>query len=130
MVVNMNMRGSEEGNINQYLSDTIGSVFPSVYTVDVDGSTNRELFASASPDIAERLQQSVSNIPDRELRQMMERVSEEMRPYQAGSYCMTDDKAPVELLGMQVIDELIQEEVQYYKDIFRREGLPGLIRAL
>ena len=27
MVVNMNMRGTKEGNINQYLSDTIGSVF-------------------------------------------------------------------------------------------------------
>ena len=35
MVVNMNMRGSKEGNINQYLSDTIGSVFNTVYTVDV-----------------------------------------------------------------------------------------------
>ena len=43
MVVNMNMRGSGEGNINQYLSDTISSVFGNVYTVDVDGSTNREL---------------------------------------------------------------------------------------
>ena len=42
MVVNMNMRGSGEGNINQYLSDTISSVFGNVYTVDVDGSTNRE----------------------------------------------------------------------------------------
>ena len=27
MVVNMNMRGSEEGNINQYLADTISNVF-------------------------------------------------------------------------------------------------------
>lgn len=40
MVVNMNMRGNNEGNINQYLSDTIASVFDHIVTVDVDGSTN------------------------------------------------------------------------------------------
>ena len=44
MVVNMNMRGSGDGNINQYLSDTIGQVFDAEYTVDVANTTNRELF--------------------------------------------------------------------------------------
>ena len=34
MVVNMNMRGSDEGNINQYLADTISNVFSNVYTAD------------------------------------------------------------------------------------------------
>lgn len=43
MVVNMNMRGSGDGNINQYLSDTIGQVFDAEYTVDVANTTNREL---------------------------------------------------------------------------------------
>ena len=43
MVVNMNMHTDEEGNINQYLSDTIASVFDTVYTVDVAHTTNREL---------------------------------------------------------------------------------------
>lgn len=42
----MNMRGQKEGNINEYLADTIAQVFSDVYTVDVAGSTNRELFAS------------------------------------------------------------------------------------
>lgn len=51
MVVNMNMRGSEEGNINQYLADTISNVFSEVYTVDVADSTNRELFASNNADM-------------------------------------------------------------------------------
>ena len=33
----------------------------------------------------------------------------EARNYDKGSYILTDDKAPVELLGMQVIDEMIKE---------------------
>ena len=43
---------------------------------------------------------------------------------------MTDDKAPVELLGMRVIDQLIQEEVAYYKDIYERDGINGLLEQI
>lgn len=43
---------------------------------------------------------------------------------------MTDDKAPVELLGMQVIDELIQDEIQDYVTIYREQGIRGVIDAL
>ena len=41
---------------------------------------------------------------------------------------MTDDKAPVELLGMRVIDDLIQRELVYYKELFKREGIQGLLQ--
>lgn len=127
MVVNMNMRGSGEGNINQYLSDTIASVFGHVYTVDVKGSTNRELFASDNRDMVNLLEKNMSLSEDEELYAMMERVDENLTVYEGGNYIMTDDKAPVELLGMQVIDALIREEIGYYKEIFEEEGIKGLL---
>ena len=130
MVVNMNMRGSGEGNINEYLSDTIASVFGNVYTVDVAGSTNRELFASDNPEMTGLLKSNLSAAEDEELRAMMERVEEKLIHYEAGGYIMTDDKAPVELLGMQVIDALIQEELGYYKAIFEKEGIKGLLNQV
>lgn len=130
MIVNMNMRGTKEGNINQYLADTISNVFDYVYTVDVAGSTNRELFASASGEILRTMQDNLALCRDEELSAMMNQVSEHLTAYQPGSYLMTDDKAPVELLGMQVIDDLIQDEVRYYKDIYEREGLQGLLNRL
>jgi hypothetical protein len=43
---------------------------------------------------------------------------------------MTDDNAPVELLGMQVIDELIQDEVSYYKNIYDENGISGVFEML
>ena len=43
---------------------------------------------------------------------------------------MTDDKAPVELLGMRVIDEIIHAEVATYKEIYRTRGLQGLLEVL
>ncbi len=130
MVVNMNMRGSEDGSINQYLSDTIASVFDEVYTVDVNGSTNRELFASSNSAFIENLKINKENIDDTHLYYMMQNILDNLEKYNAGKLVLTDDKAPVELLGIKVIDELIKEEVLYYKDIFKKEGLEGLLEYL
>ena len=130
MVVNMNMHGNKEGDINQYLADTIANVFDNVYTVDVAGSTNRELFASQHSDMIEVLSDHVENLSDAGLQNMMQRVADNSSAYVTGDYLMTDDKAPVELLGMQVIDQLIQEEVAYYKDIYEEQGINGLLEHL
>ena len=126
----MNMRGTQEGEINQYLADTIASVFETVYTVDVTGSTNRELFASKSPYLLEAMQDNVALAPDTRLADLMDRVSEGMTAYEPGDYLMTDDRAPVELLGMRVIDEIIREEVEYYRGIFERDGIRGLLEQM
>ena len=130
MVVNMNMHGNKEGDINQYLADTIANVFDNVYSVYVAGSTNRELFASQHSDMIEVLSDHVENLSDAGLQNMMWRVADNSVAYAAGDYLMTDDKAPVELLGMQVIDQLIQEEVAYYKDIYEEQGISGLLEHL
>ena len=130
MVVNMNMRGSGKGNINEYLSDTIASVFKDVYTVDVNGSTNRELFASDNQQMLQAFQDKTATLENRELKELMLDVLEQSKLYHAGKYIMTDDKAPVELLGMQVIDQLIREEVAYYKKIYEKDGIQGLLEQL
>lgn len=130
MVVNMNMRGNQEGNINQYLADTIASVFDEVYTVDVKGSTNRELFASNDSQMMSYFSSNRESIAEEELALLMGEVEEELTAYEAGGYLMTDDQAPVELLGMQVIDELIQGEAAYYKRIYKESGIKGVLQNL
>lgn len=58
---------------------------------------------------------------------MMQSLEKELDVYEKGEYLLNDDKAPVELLGMQVIDGLIQNEIGYYKEIFREDGIKGLL---
>lgn len=130
MVVNMNMRGNDDGDINQYLADTISAVFGNVYTVEVDNSTNRELFASDNNDMMSVLNDNISGIKDADLRFMMNKVRDNSIAYNAGKLIMTDDNAPVELLGMKVIDKIIRDEVAYYKEIFDENGVQGVIDAL
>ena len=130
MVVNMNMKGSSEGNINQYLADTISDVFSEVYTVDVKYSTNRELFASNNKEVLARMAKNMEMEEQAELISMMDQVNVGLIPYASGSYIMTDDKAPVELLGMKVIDELISDEVSYYRSIYESGGIKALLEKL
>ena len=128
MVVNMNMKGDREDSIHRYLSDTISSVFPWVRTVDVVGSTNQELFACMTEpaDFAGQ----IAKEEDAALAAMMQRVADGLQTYKAGNRIMTDDRAPVELLGMRVIDDLIREEVERYRKIYEEGGLEALLNEL
>lgn len=136
MVVNMNMKSDGEDSINAYLADTIASVFDSVAIVDVAGSTNRELFAAQSAEVILGLEDDVEKAAlqdaraDLELSEMMGKVTVSLEPYVAGNRILTDDKAPVEVLGMHVIDELIADELGYYKGIFRENGIKGLLEMM
>ena len=131
MVVNMNMRGSGEGSINEYLCDTIASVFSTVYKVDVAFSGNTEVFASDNEDMMVTMAGNALSEKDSDLFLMMaKRVGEYLEEYEGGDLIMTDDKAPVELLGMKVIDEMIQDEVSYYKEIYKERGLSGIMEIL
>ena len=141
MVVNMNMytdedgdgalqATSEEASINTYLADTISSVFDNVVTVKVPGATNRELFASDSSDFIERLDSNIAMEENETLKAMMQRVEDTYVPYVSTGHLMTDDKAPVELLGMKQIDLIIKDEVSYYRNIYETKGLKGLLELL
>lgn len=130
MVVNMNMRASGEKSINSYLSDTISTVFPSVYTVDVKGYTNRELFALNEDLDADTLNDRLDRIGDPDLKVLLKKVCENLRQYRRGDLLLTDDKAPVELLSMRAIDQIINDELAYYKKLFREKGIQGVLNEL
>ena len=127
MVVNMNMRSDSSDGINSCLADTISSVFGQVCTVDVSDSTNRELFASDTPHMLTLLEDNTEKLENEPLKALMYTVREGLVTYIPGGRILTDDKAPVELLGMKVIDDIIQEELVYYKEAFAEKGIRGLL---
>ena len=131
MVVNLNMRSDAKDNINYYLCDTISRVFRYNYTVEVAQTTNRELFAFNNHDLLDNLNENIKAETDSSLKYFIENyVIKNLKEYEAGNLLFTDDKAPVELLGIEVIDTLIQDETEFYKQIFRQQGLKGLLEYL
>ncbi len=130
MVVNLNMRSDTKDNINYYLADTIGQIFPNIMMADVQKNTNRILYASLNDDMLLKFQNGVAAEENEDLIYMMSKVQESLFSYEPGDLILTDDKAPVELLGMEIIDEIITDEVAYYKSIYKEEGLSGLMNSL
>ena len=131
MVVNLNMRSDEEGNINYYLCDTISNCFSQMYLVDVISTTNRELFASNNEKMLEVFEDNLEKEKDEALKKYLKKyVYSGLEQYEATDLLLTDDKAPVELLGIDVIDTLIDEEISFYKEIYKEKGLKGLLELL
>lgn len=118
MVVNMNMKSHAEGSINDYLCDTMGAVFDYVYTAPVSGGTNCEVFAFQEPAALDAFAAGKKSLADPALSEMMEVVSSQMELREPGSLVLTDDKAPVEVLGMKVLDEIIADELDYYRELY------------
>ena len=129
MVVNLNMYSDEAGSINEWLCDTIAAVFPEVSTVDVPWATNCELFASTGGAYA-RFREACGSLQNAELRAMMARVNSGLTPYEGGDLIFTDDCAPVELLGMRVIDGLIGDELDEVRSVYEENGFSGLMEML
>ena len=113
MVVNMNMRGE----INDWLTDTIFEVFPAVRIIDAGG--NREVFAAADGGVFDNFERRADLLSDEDLRGLMKKISRDWQILARGGNILTDDKAPVELLGMRALDKIIQRELKNYQFDFR-----------
>ena len=94
MVVNLNMASGEDGSINDWLCDTMASVFRHVYTVDVPNNTNREVFCTNSDDVMTAFNMARTQLSDKDYAAAMDRVAAGLTEYLA-----------------------------YYKDLFKNGGL-------
>lgn len=136
MVVNMNMISDGRGSINEALTDTIASVFGArnMVTADVPRTTNRELFAKRMGDGARSIEASIRRMDEGDSR--LDRAVQAVDPTFRGvtvsdaPTVLTDDKAPVEVLGMRAIDGIIAEQAEPYRRILREEGIGGLLRSV
>lgn len=128
MMVNMNMYTENEGGINDYLCGTIKQVFSSVATYKT--GSNRELFASNAYDVSEKLSVETENLKNYDIKRLMRRIESGLVPVEESNHILTDDKAPVELLGISAIDNMIIEEIDYYMEAIKGKSIPELWEAL
>ena len=130
LAVNLNMHSSREDSISRTLCDTIAAVFPHTATMEVPHSTNLILFASEQEDPAVLLSEALPKLPDGALKPLMGQIAGKLSPYYSGGRLLTDDSAPVEVLGMRMIDDLIRQELRYYKAVYEAKGFRGMLNAL
>lgn len=128
MVVNLNMNSNKEGCINDYLIGTINNSFSSVYTCTAGGNT--ELFATNNGDVKNLLKENLNLIENTQLKSFMNLVFRNLTVQNKSQYLLTDDKAPVEVLGMQVLDDIISNELNDVKQMIKGKSLKELLKML
>ncbi len=97
---------------------------------DSDALESTGMQNDASNNDGSELEKEGSFIVDGALRDMMLKAYQTATPYESTGHIMTDDKAPVELLGMKQIDLIIKNEVAYYRRIYENYGIKGLLELL
>jgi predicted membrane-bound spermidine synthase len=125
MVVNMKMKTNKEGGIVDYLCGTIKNVFKNAYTVDC--GTNRELFACNGFDLKKSLNNNLTKVENIDLKNHLTFIKDNLVYVEDKPYILTDDKAPVKLLGMDVLDDMIFDELEYYRGKLKGKSISEII---
>ncbi len=128
MIVNLNMNSSREGGINDYIAGTVSSVFKNCY--QAPAGSNVLIYASNDIDPKEQLIDGMSRVEHNKLRTLFTHTYYNMEKLENNGYLLTDDKAPVELLGMQVLDDMIYGELEGYRSKLRGKSLKEIIQLL
>ena len=111
MVINVG-RGPEDRRLINALGTTIGTIFPSIYVVDVPGSFNSILFATRQPTQVENLIENYRDLTAKAsvhslLLETLQVSVENLAPSPQKSMVFTDDRGPVEWITNNMIVEFL-----------------------
>ncbi len=116
LVINLNMKSERKDSLEYHLLDTVGSVFSEVYLAEAGG--NVEVFAGDGKNIIEILEKNAVELgkTDEEAGEVLLNTWKRLEKYTPKDRVLTDDRAPVELLGIRVLDDIIQTEIRSFKE--------------
>ena len=130
MMMNVNMYSDKKGSFSSSLCDTAYSVFDNLYAFRVDGGSGMEVFASKNKELP--LIDNVKSIAidDSDLQRVFKRLGDNLKPYEDTGIRLYDDTCDVEMRSMYTLDDIVQEELKYYRDIYKEHGIKGLLEEL
>ena len=133
IILNINMKSKGDNPINQYLTQTVKSVMSKVYTCDLSNSTNVLLFASNDNNMLSNFENNI-NIweSDNPLSNVAIYVQEKLQEVTKAELIFTDDVAPVDILGQSLLNDIVKDELQNFKDMidFENKGFDGIFELL
>ena len=116
IMININMRSENSTEIVDYLTQTLKSNMNKVYKYHVPNSSNTIVFSSDQTDCLKNYENNM-NLLDSEnpLLPIAKRVFENQSEVTEAKYVFTDDLAPVELLGQKVLNDIVSDSLEYFK---------------
>lgn len=132
LIVNVNMKSGSFTGVPEYLANTVKSVFNKVYRADLSVVTNSLLFASDDSEMLESYTNNVANqIPDgHDLYDISRYISNNLVEMTDTKLILTDDLAPVEILGQKALNEIVSTEVDIVRGALKGKSLTEIIEYL
>lgn len=116
LVINLNMKSGKQNSLEYHLLDTVGNVFSEVYVAEAGG--NVEVFAGDGSNLKALLKRHAVELGkrDEQAGEVLLKTWKHLEKYIPKDRILTDDRAPVELLGMRILDDIIQKEIRSFKE--------------
>lgn len=109
LVINVNMRSRLQPDLVTYLTGTLAGVFPKVLICTHPDYYNRIIFAVKDTKMLETLSERVKTLPlDHPLQKLAEKSLAGLVAAEASQFVLTDDLAPLELIGFKMLNEQLK----------------------
>lgn len=130
IVVNINMRTTSNSEMVDYFGQTLKSVMAKVYKCSPDSNTM--IYASDNVNCESDFLENASKVKnDQPLFSVTGFTKNNMQEVTESKLVLTDDLAPVEILGVKVLNEMIGLEVNDFKKRLRSSGKKdGIFNAI
>ncbi len=116
IMININMRSENSTEIVDYLTQTLKTAVNKVYKYNVPNTTNTIVFSSDNMDCLQDFESNAEQLDDQNpLLPLANRVLKNQVEVTDMEYVFTDDMAPVEKLGQKVLNDIVLESLDYYK---------------
>ena len=127
MMMNVNMFSEKPGSVNYALCDTAYSVFDNLYAYYDGSGSGMEVYATKNKD--RDLIKEVRNVHVSKpaFQRVVNNLGEKLKVYEDTGIRLYDDTADVEMRSMRALDDIVQRELQEYKQVLKEGGLKGLL---
>lgn len=116
ILININMRSENSTEIVDYLTQTLKTTMNRVYKYNVPYSTNVFVFSSDNPQVLDTYRNNSARLAaDSQLLPLVEKVLANTSEVTDTKYVFTDDLAPVEILGQKVLNDIVLDSLEYFK---------------
>ena len=130
MMMNVNMYSDKKESFSVAVCDTAYSIFENLYAYRVGNASGLEVYASKNKEmpLVEKVQ-SVS-VSDSELQKVFYKLGNNLKPYEDSGVRLYDETCDVEMRSMYTLDDMVQEELEYYRNVYKEKGIKGLFKEL
>lgn len=132
LIVNINMKSGSFAGVPEYLANTVKNVFNKVYRVDIVGVTNSLLLVSDDNSMVENYKKNISSQIDEnhDLYNISKYIESNLVEVTDDTLILTDDLAPVDILGQKALAEIVSLEVESFREIIDGKSIKELLEYL